>query len=587
MSITATPPATAGASTDWKGEVDAQVAALQGHKDAWAKMPVGQRIAYLDDVRARVNNSAQRWVEAACRAKGLDLDAPVAGEEWSSGPWALIYGLNRYLETLRQVEKDGVPSVPGSKVRTRPDGQVVVKVFPESPFDALLLNGVRGEVWMEPGVSAGDLAAQMGAAYRHLPDHGAVSLVLGAGNIASIAPMDVLHKLVVEHSVVLLKMNPVNDYLGPIFEDIFQPLVADGFLAMTYGGPDVGEYITQHAGIEEIHMTGSDRTHDAIVWGTGPEATERKRKGTPLNSRRMTSELGNVSPLIVVPGPWDDADIQFQAEHIATTKLHNAGFNCIGTQVVVMPATWERSQALLDAVSAMMAKTPPRKAYYPGADQRQQAIVESHATASIVDDRPANEVPRTLVADLDSQDSNESLFRQECFVSVLTSTSLPGEGAAEFLANAVRFCNDNLWGTLGATVLVHPKTIKELGPAFEDAIAQLRYGTIGINIWSGVGFLLSQLPWGAFPGHTLDDVQSGIGWVHNTKMFDRPQKSVIYGPFYPYPRSMIKGAGTMLPKPPWFVLNKRGHLVNKRFTAFEYDHNPARIPGIFADALRG
>ena len=587
MSITATPPVEAGSPTDWKAQVDEQVDVLQQQKDAWAALPVARRIAYLDEVRGRVNNSAQRWVEAACAAKGLSIDAPVAGEEWSSGPWALIYGLNRYLETLRQVVKDGAPSIVAKRVRTRPNGQVIAKVFPETAIDNLLLNGVRGEVWMEPGVSAGELASQMGAAYRRRPDHGVVSLVLGAGNISSIAPMDVLHKLVVEHSVVLLKMNPVNDYLGPIFEDIFEPLVRDGFMAMTYGGPEVGEYITGHPGIEEIHMTGSDRTHDAIVWGTGPAAQDRKRAGTPLNTRRMTSELGNVSPMIVVPGPWDERDIRFQAEHIATTKLHNAGFNCIGTQVLVMPETWDRADALMAAVRDMMTTTPPRQAYYPGAAQRQQAIVESHAAAQVVDDRPANEVPRTMVEGLDSGDSNESLFRQECFVSVLTSTTIPGADPGEFLRNAVDFCNERLWGTLGATVLVHPHTMKELGPAFEDAIARLRYGTIGINIWSGVGFLLAQLPWGAYPGHTLDDVQSGIGWVHNTKMFDRPLKSVLYGPFYPYPRSMVKGTGTMLPKPPWFVLNKRGHLVNRRFTSYEFDHNPARIPGIFADALRG
>ena len=587
MSITAKRPAESASSTDWKAQVDAQVAVLQEHKDAWAALPVERRIAYLDEVRGRVHDSALRWVEAACEAKGLSLDASAAGEEWSSGPWALIYGLNRYLETLRQVEKDGSPSIGSKKVRTRPNGQVIAKVFPETMIDNLLLNGVRGEVWMEPGVTAADLESTMGAAYRRKPDHGVVSLVLGAGNISSIAPMDVLHKLVVEHSVVLLKMNPVNDYLGPIFEDVFQPLVRDGFLAMTYGGPDVGEYITGHQGIEEIHMTGSDRTHDAIVWGTGPDAAARKQKGTPLNPRRMTSELGNVSPLIVVPGPWDDADIKFQAEHIATTKLHNAGFNCIGTQVLVMPETWDRSEALLAAVREVMGQTPARKAYYPGAAQRQKAIVESHSAAEVVDDRAQNEVPRTLVAGLDSKDASESLFRQECFVSVLTSTTIPGTDAGEFLRNAVKFCNENLWGTLGATIVIHPKTMKELGPAFEDAIAELHYGTIGINIWSGVGFLLAQLPWGAYPGHTLDDVQSGIGWVHNTKMFDRPQKSVLYGPFFPYPRSMVKGTGTMLPKPPWFVLNKRGHLVNRRFTDYEFDHNPARIPGIFADALRG
>ncbi|MFN2463833.1 MAG: aldehyde dehydrogenase family protein [Candidatus Dormibacteria bacterium] len=587
MSITATPPATTGAPGDWQPQVDQQVATLREHRDAWSAMSVGRRIDYLQQVRSRVNDSAQRWVEAACQAKGLSIDAPAAGEEWSSGPWALIYGINRYVESLGQLEMDGVTSVATKKVRTRPDGQVVVKVFPETAMDALLLNGVKGEVWMDPSVTAATLASEMAGSYKQRPEHGAVALVLGAGNISSIAPMDVLHKMLVEHSVVLLKMNPVNDYLGPIFEDIFQPLIHDDFLAMTYGGPDVGQYLTNHDGVEEIHMTGSDRTHDAIVWGVGPDADERKRKGTPINTRRMTSELGNVSPLIVVPGPWDDADIRFQAEHIATTKLHNAGFNCIGTQVLVMPQEWDQGEALLAAVREVMALTPPRKAYYPGAAQRQADIVAGHPEAEVLDERPANEVPRTLVAGLDSSNSEETLFRQECFVSVLTSTTVPGRDTAGYLRNAVTFCNENLWGTLGATIIIHPKTIKELGPKFEEALAELRYGTIGINIWSGVGFLLAQLPWGAFPGHTLDDVQSGIGWVHNTMMFDRPQKSVLYGPFFPYPRSMVKGTGTMLPKPPWFVLNKRGHLVNKRFTAFEYDHNPARVPGIFADALRG
>ena len=44
---------------------------------------------------------------------------------------------------------------------------------------------------------------------------------------------------------------------------------------------------------------------------------------------------------------------------------------------------------------------------------------------------------------------------------------------------------------------------------------------------------------------------------------------------------------TMLPKPPWFVLNKQGHNVQRRFTDYEFDRNPARIPGILADAMRG
>ena len=54
----------------------------------------------------------------------------------------------------------------------------------------------------------------------------------------------------------------------------------------------------------------------------------------------MTSELGGVGPTIVVPGPWTDADIEFQAEHILTMKLHNAGSNCVAAQVLVLPREW-------------------------------------------------------------------------------------------------------------------------------------------------------------------------------------------------------------------------------------------------------
>ena len=52
-----------------------------------------------------------------------------------------------------------------------------------------------------------------------------VALVLGAGNVASIGPLDVVHKLFVEGQVALLKLNPVNEYLGPFFEEAFADLI--------------------------------------------------------------------------------------------------------------------------------------------------------------------------------------------------------------------------------------------------------------------------------------------------------------------------------------------------------------------------
>ena len=73
-----------------------------------------------------------------------------------------------------------------------------------------------------------------------------------------------------------------------------------GYLAVCYGGADVGAYLVEHPLIDEIHITGSDKTHDMMVWGPpGPEREERKRKKEPKLKKEITSELGNVSPVIV------------------------------------------------------------------------------------------------------------------------------------------------------------------------------------------------------------------------------------------------------------------------------------------------
>jgi aldehyde dehydrogenase (NAD(P)+) len=170
---------------------------------------------------------------------------------------------------------------------------------------------------------------------------------------------------------------------------------------------------------------------------------------------------------------------------------------------------------------------------------------------------------------------------------VLTETRLPGADARTFLRNAVAFCNDSLWGTLGANLLIHPETIKELGSDFDDALAQLRYGCIAINTWTGVGFLLAQATWGAYPGHARNDIQSGTGVVHNSLLFDKPQKSVVRAPFYPFPRGAAHLQPAILPKPPWFITNKRAHEVTRQLTYFEADPSPLKLPGIFYSALRG
>ena len=53
--------------------------------------------------------------------------------------------------------------------------------------------------------------------------------------------------------------------LGPIIEAALKPLVDAGFLEMAYGGIEVGKHLTDHELVTSIHITGSDRAHDAII----------------------------------------------------------------------------------------------------------------------------------------------------------------------------------------------------------------------------------------------------------------------------------------------------------------------------------
>jgi acyl-CoA reductase-like NAD-dependent aldehyde dehydrogenase len=396
-------------------------------------------------------------------------------------------------------------------------------------MDRLLWWGFRGEVWIEPGHSA-----TQGKIYRQASRDGQLGLVLGAGNISSIAPMDTLYKLFAENQVVLVKMNPVNAYMGPLLEQSFDALRRDGFFAVAYGGADLGRYLCQHPAIDAIHITGSHRTHDAIVWGETPrQQAQRQAANTPILTKPITSELGCVTPILVVPGAWSAADLRFQARQVASMVAHNASFNCVAAKVLVTARGWPQRQAFLAQVHQELARTPRRQAYYPGAHERYQAFLDRYPQAVKQGDGTAvaaDDLPWTTIPDVPAQ-PGEYALTEEAFCGVLAEVALEASDADDFLAQAVPFANEQVWGNLSCVVLIHPRTQRRYSEQLDQAIAHLRYGGIGINVWSGVVYLAGVTSWGAYPGNPLSDIQSGQGVVHNTYLFEHPQKSVLYAPF--------------------------------------------------------
>jgi len=560
-------------------EMDSQLEALSSAAAAWRETGIDTRIEMLGRLIERTVAEARRWVDAAVEAKGIATDSPLAGEEWASGPWALILGCDHLQRTLESI-RDEASLLRGIKVRRAVTGQTVARVHPADVWERLLLSGVKAEIWMEPGVGIDELEEHMASSYREDRPEACVSLILGAGNIASIPPLDTLHKLFIEGQVCVVKMNPVNDYLGPIFEDIFDEFVDQDYLRFAYGGIEVGKYLTTHDLVDEIHITGSETTHDAIVYGTGDEGEKRKREDDPINERRITSELGGVGPTIIVPGPWNEEDLAFQAEHIASQKMHNGGFNCVAVQVLILSDPWEHKDRLVDEIESVMRSIDPREPYYPGALERVDDAREDHDEVTEFDES------RVLLRDIDPQSEHEA-FTREYFCGAMAQTALPQRDPEAFLEAAIAFANERLHGTLGANIIIHPETRSALGTRFEELLGELRYGTIGVNAWTGVGFLLPRAVWGAYPGHQRKDIQSGVGTVHNALMFDRPQKTVVTAPFQRFPYSVARGEASILPRPPWFVTHATADELLEKLTYFAADPSLGELPGIFATALRG
>lgn len=577
-------PAPSGKGTEFsqaeRERLDAAIADLHVGTRTWSALTLAQRVTLLQAVRTSVAASAEDWAHTAAVSKGLDGRHPLRGEEWLSGPYSVLGALDAYIETLTRLA-NGTNPLDGVTVGRAPGGRTAVQAFPLTGIDRILLSGYTGEVWLKPGTTPRGARAAAGLAQRTPSESGGVGLVLGAGNITSIPVLDVLYELLAHNRTALLKVNPTQDALVPIYKRAFAPLIGPGLLRIVRGGPAVGGYLTTHPDLAHVHITGSAATFDAIVWGTGSAATRRRRENRPELKKPITAELGGVSPIIIVPGEWTDADLTYQAEHVATMRLQNSGHNCIAGQVVLMSEDWPQAEQFRIALRRAYAQAPERPIWYPGSPARMDLAAEAYPDALVLGDR--------VLVEVDDNDDAGALQSTEYFAPVLGVVALPGTGQA-FLDAAVAYANDRLQGTLGANLLIDPATEKSLGSGFGRAIAELRYGSIAINGWTAFGFITPTLTWGAYPGSTIDDVGSGIGVVHNALLLDDVERSVIRGPFRPFPRSLpvLNGGGrlSILPKPPWFVSARTGAAVSEGLTRFRADGGVIGLLKTLAKALR-
>lgn len=576
-------------------EIDRAVAELADAARGFARTPPREKAALLRALLPGALASAREQVDAACAAKGIPPGSPMEGEEWLAGPCLTLANIRLLAEALDDVSARGRPRLGRGAVRARPDGRVEVDVFPQTALDGVLFAKTHAHVLLQPGATRASAIEQQAAFYQKRDPEGGVSLVLGAGNVASIPPMDTLHKLFVEGRVVLLKMSPVNAYLGPTLERAFAPLIERGVLRIVHGGAEVGAYVAGHPAIGDLHITGSAATHDRIVWGpSGPEQARRKAAGDPVLRKPITSELGNVSPVLVVPTLYAEDELWYQARSLATQVVNNASFNCNAAKMLVLPRGFAQRPLLLSMLARALWAAPLRRAYYPGAHARHTALVEGRPPLDAaalgrradsplpygvvrIGDAAPDQLPWTLAVGLDEADPAEPLFSTEPFCGLLSVVEVGSADPIEFLAEATRFCNERLWGTLSASIVIHPGAEESpaLASALDQALLDLRYGAVAINTWPALVYGTVAPPWGGHPSATLADVQSGLGFVHNTPMLGGVEKAILRAPLQ------------MFPRPPIFYDHRRAHEVGERLASCAAAPSWGKVLRVAGAALRG
>lgn len=528
---------------------------MRDHATEFSRAPVREKYRLLCEIRERIGRVAERWADAANHARRVEPTSPTSSEAWLLGPGISARLTRLYARSLEQIERRGEPDV--TSIGTTPTGGQKLRVTPADWIDRAFFPGVEAETWLLP--NSDGAVARRAAFYARQRPEGQVALVLGAGNVDSIAVMDVLHSLFVEGRACVLKLNPFNDYLRPILGEVFQTAIERGWLYISTGGADVGAYLVAHPLVDTIHITGSQASHDAILWGTGEEALQRRSAGTPRVDKPLTSELGNVSPAIVVPSNYTDEELEDLAQCLTGMFVNNAAVNCVSSKVIVVPGGWSGRARLMARIASILRSVAPRVAFYPGTVERYETLLGAGYPVQRLGQRDGERLPWALVSGLGGGEELRCFLTVEPFCPVLAEVQLPEQEPEAFLQSAVDYVNQHVPGTLACDVLVRPSWLADATwrPALDASVARLRYGTVCINSWGGLAYALGSTPWGGYPGATLKEPGSGTGWVHNALMLEMVEKSVVRGP--------LRG----LLRPVWHPAHRSRRGLARRFCEFE------------------
>lgn len=510
-------------------DVAGEVARLAAGAAAWARQLPEARAAIALQTARSVAAVADAWVEAAVgmkQAGGPDADPAIVAEETATGPLATLRLLLITVRSLADIGRTGVPGLarPPRLVHAGGDAaRVAVEVLPGqgpggSLHDAAIFAGHRATVrCVTPGGVEVFLRSWREEVARRTAS-GGVALVLGAGNVTGLAPADCLSQICEHGRAVFLKLHPLHAPLVPVFQKALEPLITAGLLAIHAGGVDVATAALAEPAVGHVHLTGGSAAYDAIVWGG------RDRHGPPAIGQAITCELGNVTPWFVIPGRYPPKALARQADMVAASIINNTSFNCIATKLIVTARTWNQREEFLGLVRRRLAMARPRAAWYPGSARLWEAISEQSLPAD-------GAMPWVLREGIDPRRQPQFVER-EWFVPVAAEVSVEAD-SLEAYCTSVHDLVARLPGSLAASVTLPTDVSVHDAARAELLIEHLPFGIVAVNTWSALAYAMGSVPWGGYPGATLADPKSGIGFVHDPLLLPLVHNTILRGPLMP------------------------------------------------------
>jgi acyl-CoA reductase-like NAD-dependent aldehyde dehydrogenase len=163
------------------------------------------------------------------------------------------------------------------------------------------------------------------------------------GVVAAIVPWNMPQFLIVTKLVpallagccVALKPAPESPLDALLLAELLDELeLPPGVVSVLPGGPDVGEHLVRHPGVDKVSFTGSTAVGQRVAAACAADL------------KRVSLELGGKSAAIILP----DADPGTVAAGLRASSLSNSGQICNALTRILVPAN--RSDGYVDALAA-------------------------------------------------------------------------------------------------------------------------------------------------------------------------------------------------------------------------------------------